>query len=145
MFAHVTHGRYERVIAAAEEDNLVIIDREGRRKDPTELSRGAMEQLYLCLRLGLAKEFSRHAESIPLVMDDVLVNFDPERRKATAELLLDFAREHQVLLFTCHPEISAILSELEPTLPIYGIDGKCLSSAPIECGLEGGSRMSGVC
>ena len=37
------------------------------------------------------------------MLDDVLVNFDPERARAMAAVLGDFARRHQVLYFTCHP------------------------------------------
>jgi uncharacterized protein YhaN len=90
------------------------MDKDGRLKAPEDLSRGAAEQLYLCLRLGLAEEFSRRAEPMFLVMDDVLVNFDPVRRRATARLLLEFAERQQVLLFTCHPEIEELMREERP-------------------------------
>lgn len=111
MFERVTGGRYQRVLRSADEEGIVVIDSDGRAKSPEDLSRGAAEQLYLCLRLGLAEEFSRRAEPIPLVMDDVLVNFDPVRRRATARLLLEFAERHQILLFTCHPEIEDLVRE----------------------------------
>jgi len=114
MFGKVTGGRYERILPSAEEDGLVLVTGEGKTKLPEHLSRGAMEQLYLCLRLGLAEEFSRRTESIPLVMDDVLVNFDEERRRITAELLAGFSRRHQVLLFTCHRDVVELLREIDP-------------------------------
>ncbi|MFH0916440.1 MAG: AAA family ATPase [bacterium] len=111
MFERVTGGRYRRVLRSVDEEGIIVVDSDGRAKSPEDLSRGAAEQLYLCLRLGLAEEFSRRAEPIPLVMDDVLVNFDPVRRRETARLLLEFAEKHQILLFTCHPEIEDLLSE----------------------------------
>jgi uncharacterized protein YhaN len=114
MFERVSAGRYQRVLRSPDAEGIVVIDKDGRLKAPEDLSRGAAEQLYLCLRLGLAEEFSRRAEPMPLVMDDVLVNFDPVRRRATARLLLEFAERQQVLLFTCHPEIEALLREERP-------------------------------
>lgn len=114
MFERVTGGRYQRVLRSAEEEGIIVVDKDGRAKSPEDLSRGAAEQLYLCLRLGLAEEFSRRAEPIPLVMDDVLVNFDPVRRRATARLLLEFAERHQILLFTCHPEIEDLVTQERP-------------------------------
>jgi uncharacterized protein YhaN len=114
MFHRVTQGRYSRVQRSADEEGIVVVDADGRVKTPDELSRGAAEQLYLCLRLGLAEEFARRAEPMPLVMDDVLVNFDAARRRATAELLLDFSERHQILLFTCHEEIAGMIHGLRP-------------------------------
>lgn len=37
-------------------------------------------------------------------MDEVLVNFDPERAKGVAGAITGLATQHQVLMFTCHPE-----------------------------------------
>ncbi len=118
MFNKVTGGRYERILPSTEEDGIVLMASGGKIKSPEQLSRGTMEQLYLCLRLGLAEEFSRRTESIPLVMDDVLVNFDEERRQVTAELLACFARRHQVLLFTCHRDVVELLREVEPQVHV---------------------------
>ncbi len=114
MFHRVTQERYVRVQRSADEESIVVFDGDGRLKTPDELSRGAAEQLYLCLRLGLAEEFARRAEPMPLVMDDVLVNFDAARRRTTAELLIDFSQRHQILFFTCHEEIADLVRELQP-------------------------------
>jgi hypothetical protein len=46
---------------------------------------------------------------LPLVLDDVLVNFDARRAEAAAEVLRDFANSgHQMLLFTCHQHIMGL-------------------------------------
>ena len=67
-----------------------------------ELSRGTAEQLYLCVRLGLVAELSRTRVPLPVVMDDVLVNFDDERAAAMARVLAGFAAHHQLFFFTCN-------------------------------------------
>lgn len=109
-FARVTGGRYTAVVQPEDlDDDLRVVDADGSEKSLATLSRGTAEQLYLCLRLGLASEFAARSVGLPFVMDDCLVNFDPERAAATAELLIEFAAANQVLLFTCHPETVELL------------------------------------
>ena len=78
---------------------------------PRELSRGTREQLYLALRFGLVREFGEHAERLPVVVDEVLVNFDPERARLAAEAFATLAETNQVLVFTCHPETVDLFAE----------------------------------
>jgi uncharacterized protein YhaN len=112
IFEVVTGGRYQRVLQDESGSSLLIEDAGGQRKRVAgELSRGTAEQLYLSLRLGLAADFARRGTSLPLVMDDVLVNFDPERARGMAAALREFARHHQVLFFTCHPDTCALLRD----------------------------------
>ena len=47
---------------------------------------------------------------MPVILDDVLVKFDPSRRENAARVILDFAREQQVLLFSCHPEFVDLIA-----------------------------------
>jgi len=52
----------------------------------------------------LAKNFhaAEGEREPPLVlMDDPLVNFDPDRRQAAVQMIRALAEETQVLLFTC--------------------------------------------
>ena len=39
------------------------------------LSRGTREQLFLSLRMALASAFTRRGAAMPLVLDDVAMNF----------------------------------------------------------------------
>jgi uncharacterized protein YhaN len=118
LFATVTHHRYERVLPSvgddAASDALRVVSPSGTQIDAAELSRGSVEQLYLCLRIGLAETFAERAEPLPLVLDDVLVNFDPERAEHTAEVLAEIAENHQVLLFTCHPHLAELVGQVAP-------------------------------
>ena len=50
---------------------------------------------------------------MPVILDDVLVNFDVERTRAAAEVLLEFAQQgHQVFVFTCHQHVTEIFRQL---------------------------------
>jgi len=66
-----------------------------------ELSRGTVDQLYLAARLVLLDLLYRDAKP-PLLLDDPFVKFDPERSKRALDLCARIARDHQILLFTCH-------------------------------------------
>jgi len=114
LFAVVTDGAYERIIQTDDGAGLKVVDRRGAMKGPEQLSRGTAEQLYLCLRLGLIAEFGRRHVTLPVIMDDVLVNFDIERARAVAAVLGEFARDRQALLFTCHHETVAMFQDAAP-------------------------------
>jgi len=112
-FALVTDGEYAKVV---QRDSEIVIHRRDQRKvEVKHLSRGTREQLYVCLRLALASHVGERTERLPLVMDDVLVNFDPERARAIAERLCEFSRDHQILLFTCHPSTADLMRKIDPT------------------------------
>ena len=99
----ITEGRYVRVIKKAEGNKLVVETPEGQQKSVTELSRGTAEQLYLSMRLAFIKEYANRVGTLPLIVDDILVNFDPQRAKTTIRLLDEISKENQIIMFTCHP------------------------------------------
>ena len=50
---------------------------------------------------------------MPLVLDDVLVNFDAERSARAAGVLREFAAAgHQLLVLTCHDHIARLFKQL---------------------------------
>ena len=103
FFSGVTGQRYQRLYAPIGEQAITVTDATGGSKQPSELSRGTREQLYLALRFGLIREFGEHAERLPVVVDEALVNFDPDRARLAAESFAQLAETNQVLVFTCHP------------------------------------------
>jgi len=101
----VTAGRYLDVIVEPEDLKLYAFDVNGRKAKADVLSHGTTEQLFLLLRIALAKHLSRADESVPLVLDDVTVQADPQRTRAILDLLCALSVEHQVVLFTQEPEV----------------------------------------
>ncbi len=102
FFSGITGRRYSGLFAPVGQRTITVTDASGQAKLPTALSRGTREQLYLALRFGLILEFGEHAERLPVVVDEALINFDPERARYAAEAFARLAETHQVLVFTCH-------------------------------------------
>lgn len=64
------------------------------------LSRGALDQLYLAMRIALS-EVCFEAPLPPLVLDDCLAAFDDARAEQTMALLAELAKTRQILFLTC--------------------------------------------
>lgn len=104
FFRTITAGKYKSIFAPLVSDGSIeVIDRNDKRKKIHVLSRGTAEPLYLSLRFGLIREFAQHSEPFFVIMDDILVSCDPERAKNAVQALSKFAKDHQILFFTCHP------------------------------------------
>ncbi len=109
----LTGGRYLRVWTPLGQNVLRVDDADGRWLPVEALSRGTREQLFLSLRLALVAGYARRGAPLPLILDDVLVNFDIERARAAVAVLRDFAAAgHQVLIFTCHEHMLRLFKSL---------------------------------
>ena len=86
-------------------DSVALKDANGVRLESKHWSSGLGDQVYLALRLSLAKAFSNQVEPLPIVLDDILVRFDEERQKRALALLSDIGKEQQVWVFTCQHEL----------------------------------------
>jgi uncharacterized protein YhaN len=108
----LTDGHYRRVWMPLDRRGLLVENDKGESLSLEVLSRGTREAVFIGLRLSLAGSFARRGAMLPLVLDDVLVNFDSGRVRCAAEVLCDFARQgHQVIMFTCHEHITDIFEE----------------------------------
>ncbi len=123
-FDRITTGRYNRINVALDKKEITIFDRREVSKNIDQLSRGTREQLLISLRLGFIEEYETKAEPLPVIVDEVLVNFDPARAKKTAEIFHDFGINRQILFFTCHPSMveyfdRASVNLIDLTKPTY--------------------------
>ena len=121
LLQRMTLGRYVGLARKLDEQGtLQVRQADGTVKEPHQLSTGTREQLYLAIRLAYVLHYCREAEPLPIVMDDVLVNFDERRATATLEVLVELARQLQVILLTCHPNtierVRHWLPDLRPIL-----------------------------
>ncbi len=115
----ISSGRYHKIWAPLGEDFLCVDDEYGRTFRVEQLSGGTREQLFLAIRFALVREFARRGIELPVVMDDLFVNFDEERTVAAVECLIEIANEgQQVLFFTCHQHL-AELFQRKQVEPLY--------------------------
>jgi len=107
LIQKMTGGRYKEV------EMQESIPRGFHREDgvvmPYEnLSTGTIDVLGIALRLGITKMFLEEKEGF-VIMDDPLVDLDPDRQSKAAEAIKDFAENKQLILLTCHPPHAKLL------------------------------------
>ncbi|MBQ2682894.1 MAG: AAA family ATPase [Thermoguttaceae bacterium] len=118
VLRRLTDGRYVKIWTPLGEDTLFVDTDDGRSLEVASLSRGLREQLFIAIRLALTGTFEKHGINLPMVFDDVLVNFDNRRARRAAKLLLEFAEAgRQIFLFTCHEHICRTFLELG--IPVF--------------------------
>ncbi len=111
LLARATTGRWSQVRRI---DDELFVAAGGDPVPAGVLSRGATEQLYLCLRLALADELNRHQARLPLLIDDLMANADPARADGLAGILAEVAARQQVMVFTCNPTTAARVVDADP-------------------------------
>ncbi len=102
IFSSLTDGRYTRLATPIGRFEPSVADQTSAGKSPEELSRATAEQLFLALRLSYIENLAGAHPALPILMDDVLVNFDDQRRPAATQVITDFAVGRQIIFFTCH-------------------------------------------
>jgi uncharacterized protein YhaN len=117
----ITGGRYVRVLAPFGEQRLIVERDDGYQLDTSRLSRGTAEQLYLAMRFALVEAHASAQEALPLVLDDILVNFDEERAARCLDCLAQISSSRQVLMFTCHDYMRSLVSRQLPQAQVIGL------------------------
>lgn len=111
-FQELTSGRYVRVYAKASEPGALRVNAaDGGDWAAEHLSRGTREQLYLAFRLAVIEDFGESRLPLPIVLDDVLVNFDRQRARNAVKVLARLSLRHQVVAFTCHEEVRDLFTD----------------------------------
>jgi uncharacterized protein YhaN len=113
-FAVLTKGAYTRIVMKMGGKELIAEHRNLGLMDSAKLSRGTAEQMYLALRLSLAGTMNSKV-NIPLLFDDILVNFDQERMMAALSLLQEISSTRQIVMMTCHPYVVQHIRDTMPT------------------------------
>lgn len=95
----------------------------GERLTVEQWSSGLGDQIYLALRLSLARCFGSQVEPLPLILDDILLRFDEERQREALYLLADLCEEEQIFVFTCQEGMLRLAKEMkEPRINLYRLD-----------------------
>lgn len=105
IFKTITDGKYDGITVSKSFEIQVEESKNPISRESEYLSSGANDQAYLSLRLAVAKSIC--PENKPLLfMDDSLTQYDDNRTKRTIEFLKNYAKDGQILLFTCHNSVA---------------------------------------
>ncbi|OBZ14773.1 hypothetical protein A8L34_12775 [Bacillus sp. FJAT-27264] len=119
-FNKLTEGEYLRVVMTLGHKELKAEHRIAGLLDSGLLSRGTAEQLYLALRLALAETMARQA-CLPLLFDDLFVNFDEQRLHAALSLLGELSATRQIVMMTCHRHVAEAARRLIPSAAVISV------------------------
>ena len=108
LLAQMTGGRYSRLNLSQDFSVDVSAENEDILRSRNWRSDGTVDQLYLALRLAVARELIPDA---PLILDDAMVRFDDTRLTAALNILQQEAVHKQVILFTCQSREQELLSK----------------------------------
>jgi uncharacterized protein YhaN len=95
------------------------------------LSEGSADQLYLALRLASLETYLEGHEPIPLVVDDILIQFDDDRATAALQALAELSRRTQVVLFSHHEHVCRLAQAcVDPDqLIVHRLSGRARAKA----------------
>ncbi len=107
LFAAITDGKFAGVATDFDEDKTILVGvrDSGRREKVAALSSGRRDQLFLALRLAAIERHIASQGPLPVVVDDIVINFDDAAASATFKVLSQLAQKTQVLFFTHHEHL----------------------------------------
>ena len=101
----VTGGRYADCRIDPEKLAVEVATANGRWQRAEFLSHGTAEQVYLLLRLALARHLA--SQDCPLILNDAVAASDSQRKHDLLESLLAVSESTQVILFTHEDDVRA--------------------------------------
>lgn len=90
--------KYKNVIFR-EDEGIIVETENGNYVNANLLSVGTIDQLYLALRLAIAKEIAK--EEMPIILDEAFAYYDEERLENILHFLSNNFKENQIIIFTC--------------------------------------------
>lgn len=105
IFGGITGGKYESMQISKSFD--ITVEKSGvfGGKESAFLSAGTYDQAYLSLRLALSDLIFENAESLPILLDDALTQYDDKRAETALKYLNEYSKDGQIIMFTCHRAI----------------------------------------
>lgn len=114
IFNGLTLGSFSRLLVDSEEQapRLFGIRPGGEQVDVAGMSEGTRDQLYLALRLAALELQIDQGLNMPLIADDLFINFDDRRTAAGLKVLGDLSRKMQVVFLTHHDHLVPLAREV---------------------------------
>ena len=111
-FAALTGDRYGGVVVDYDDDRQILkaVRADGERLHMEQLSTGRRDQLFLALRLAAIEGHLDNGEPLPVIVDDITIQFDDAAAAATFRVLAELSRRTQVLFLTHHEHLLDVAS-----------------------------------
>ncbi|WP_042201747.1 hypothetical protein, partial [Paenibacillus camerounensis] len=119
-FAKLSGGEYRRIVMTLGHKELKAEHASLGLLDSSLLSRGTQEQLYLAIRLALAETMSGKS-ALPLMLDDLFVNFDEHRLHAALSLAGELSLTRQIVMMTCHRHVAEAAARIIPAAAVIPV------------------------
>lgn len=100
-FNRLTQGRYQAI--QMKNMKIAVQNHEEKWFLASELSRGALDQLLVSIRLAFIGNLSSNIK-LPILIDDSFVNFDSERKQIMLQLIKELSSKVQVIYFSLDDE-----------------------------------------
>ena len=86
--------------------NITEITRNASHEEPfVNLSMGTREQIAVLVRLALAKLLAERGTPAVVVLDDALIYSDDVRMRLMFDILIEAAKDVQIIVFTCREQL----------------------------------------
>ncbi len=101
LLATLTLGAYRSLRVSSFDKTIgVVSTKTGQEVEIEHLSRGTRAQLYFALRVASLEAYFDERPPVPLLLDDLFVDFDDDRASAAFEILGKLAQKVQILYFS---------------------------------------------
>jgi uncharacterized protein YhaN len=105
----LTGGRYSGLLLQADDTAALTVrgnHLQGALPVSEPLSTGTREQIWFALRMAALEGVEGGGEPLPMILDEVLVNWDALRREQALQVLSSLSETRQIFLLTCHPTMA---------------------------------------
>ncbi len=121
-FEQLTEGKYCQLnlnFLEGDQSYLECISINKKTLKVSQLSEGTRDQLFLALKLAFLEIYAEKNDPLPLILDDILVNFDDQRAARCIEIIHKFSQKTQILFLTHHKHL---LDLFKQTLPQTSVE-----------------------
>jgi uncharacterized protein YhaN len=111
LFSVLTGNRYSSLSVYDDGSSSVLLGNcadDSRPVPVGNMSEGTIDQLFLALRVASIEQSVKGGSVLPVLADDLFINFDNQRAEAGFRVLGELAKSTQVLFFTHHQHLLEI-------------------------------------
>jgi len=114
IFSRLTLDSFRRLLVDSVNTHprLICVRPDGAQLDVSGLSEGSRDQLYLALRLAALELQVEQGYAMPLIADDLFINFDDLRTAAGLRVLGDLSQSMQIVFLTHHDHLVPLAQEI---------------------------------